>query len=35
VVQRRRSGTPTRATRDLHRLFTEEAAAYEATVAQG
>jgi len=34
VVQRRRSGTPTRATRDLHRLFTEEAAAYAATVAQ-
>jgi DNA-binding transcriptional LysR family regulator len=35
VVQRRRSGTPTRATRDLHQLFTEEAAAYEANVAQG
>jgi DNA-binding transcriptional LysR family regulator len=33
VVQRRRSGTPTRATRDLHQLFVEEAVAYEATVA--
>jgi DNA-binding transcriptional LysR family regulator len=35
VVQRRRSGTPTRATRDLHQLFTREAAAYAASVAQG
>jgi DNA-binding transcriptional LysR family regulator len=35
VMQRRRSGTPTRATRDLHQLFTQEAAAYAATVAQG
>jgi hypothetical protein len=35
VVQRRRSGTPTRATRDLYQLFVEEAVAYEATVAQG
>jgi DNA-binding transcriptional LysR family regulator len=35
VVQRRRSGTPTRATRDLHQLFTQEAVAYEATAAQG
>ena len=35
VVQRRRSGTPTRTTRDLHELFTQEAAAYAATVAQG
>jgi DNA-binding transcriptional LysR family regulator len=35
VVQRRRSGTPTRATRDLHRLFAEEAVAYAATVEQG
>jgi DNA-binding transcriptional LysR family regulator len=34
VVQRRRSGTPTRATRDLHKLFTEEAVAYTAA-AQG
>jgi DNA-binding transcriptional LysR family regulator len=33
VVQRRRSGTPTRATRDLHKLFTEEALAYAAAVA--
>jgi DNA-binding transcriptional LysR family regulator len=35
VLQRRRSGTPMRATRDLHQLFTEEAAAYAATVEQG
>src|SRR5580693_2305385 len=35
VVQRRPSGRPMRATRDLHQLFTEEAAAYAATVAQG
>jgi len=33
VVQRRRSGTPTRATRDLHKLFTEEALVYAAAVA--
>jgi DNA-binding transcriptional LysR family regulator len=35
VVQRRRSSPPTRATRDLHELFTEEAVAYSASVAQG
>ncbi|HTD08421.1 MAG TPA: LysR family transcriptional regulator [Solirubrobacteraceae bacterium] len=35
VVQRRRSGTPTRATRDLHKLFTDEAVAYTAAAAQG
>jgi DNA-binding transcriptional LysR family regulator len=35
VVQRRRSGTPTRATRDLHKLFTEEAVVYTAAAAQG
>ncbi|HEY4811271.1 MAG TPA: LysR family transcriptional regulator [Solirubrobacteraceae bacterium] len=33
VVQRRRSGTPSRATRDLHKLFTEEAVAYTAATA--
>jgi DNA-binding transcriptional LysR family regulator len=33
VVQRRRSGPPTRATRDLHELFKEGAVAYAATVA--
>jgi DNA-binding transcriptional LysR family regulator len=31
VVQRRRSGPPTRATRDLHDLFKEEAVTYAAT----
>ncbi len=31
VVQRRRSGSPSRATRDLHELFVAEAVAYEAT----
>ena len=31
VVQRRRSGSPTRATRDLHELFVEGAVAYAAT----
>jgi DNA-binding transcriptional LysR family regulator len=35
VVQRRRSGTPTRATRELHKLFTEEAVAYTAAASQG
>jgi DNA-binding transcriptional LysR family regulator len=30
VVQRRRSGSPTRATRDLHRLFVEQAKVYAA-----
>jgi DNA-binding transcriptional LysR family regulator len=34
VVQRRRAGTPTRGTRDLHKLFTEEAVTYAATTAQ-
>jgi DNA-binding transcriptional LysR family regulator len=33
VVQRRRSGSPTRATRDLHSLFVREAAAYAAYAA--
>ncbi|HEV3046479.1 MAG TPA: LysR family transcriptional regulator [Solirubrobacteraceae bacterium] len=33
VVQRRRSGSPTRATRDLHNLFVREAAAYAAVTA--
>jgi DNA-binding transcriptional LysR family regulator len=31
VVQRRRSGSPTRATRDLHELFVEGAVSYAAT----
>ena len=34
VLQRRRSGSPTLATRDLHRLFVEEAGSYAATVRQ-
>jgi DNA-binding transcriptional LysR family regulator len=33
VVQRRRSNSPSRATRDLHKLFTLEALAYAAAVA--
>jgi DNA-binding transcriptional LysR family regulator len=33
VVQRRRSSTPSRATRDLHKLFTLEALTYAAAVA--
>jgi DNA-binding transcriptional LysR family regulator len=34
VVQRRRSGSPTLATRDLHGLFVEEATVYAATAAE-
>jgi DNA-binding transcriptional LysR family regulator len=33
MVQRRRSGSPTRATRDLHALFVQEAVTYAASVA--
>jgi DNA-binding transcriptional LysR family regulator len=35
VVQRRRSSRPSRATRDLHKLFTLEALAYDAALARG
>jgi DNA-binding transcriptional LysR family regulator len=35
VVQRRRSSPPSRATRDLYKLFTSEALAYTATAGQG
>jgi DNA-binding transcriptional LysR family regulator len=34
VLQRRRSGSPTLATRDLHTLFVDEAVAYAATAAE-